>query len=74
MQNQSWKEIVVLARETFPKGSPLHPLINRKKVKLSYRCLPNMRAKLSQQNKQILRDPPAQKAPEHRAGKVGENL
>ena len=54
------KKFLSLLDKHFPKGSPLHPLINRKKVKLSYRCLPNMGAKLSQHNKKLLRDPPPQ--------------
>ena len=32
----------------------MHPLINRKKVKLSYRCFPNMCATISRHNKKIL--------------------
>ena len=38
----------------FPRGSILHPLINRTKVKLSYRCLPNMGARISQHNSRII--------------------
>ena len=38
----------------FPRGSILYPLINRSKVKLSYRCLPNMGAKISKHNTRIL--------------------
>ena len=46
----------------FPPGSPLHPLINRRKVKLSYRCLPNLKLQIAKHNSKILnqekRDPP----------------
>ena len=38
----------------------LYPLINRYKVKLSYRCLPNMGAIISQHNSKILRPEPAE--------------
>ena len=38
----------------FPLVSPLHPLINRKKVKLSYRCLPNMKKEISRHNSKVL--------------------
>ena len=38
----------------FPKGSPLYPIFNRKKVKLGYRCLPNMGAKIDKHNSKIL--------------------
>ena len=40
----------------FPPGSALHPLINRRKVKLSYRCLPNLKAEISSHNKKILKE------------------
>jgi hypothetical protein len=41
-----------LLDQHFPPGSPLHPLINRKKVKLSYRlcCLPNLKTEISRHN------------------------
>ena len=39
-----------------PKGSILHPLINRNKVKLSYRYLPNMGSTISKHNKKILKN------------------
>ena len=46
----------------FPPGSPLHPLINRRKVKLSYRCLPNLKKEISRHNSKMLsvekNDPP----------------
>ena len=43
-----------LIEKNFPKGSILYPLINRYKVKLSYICLPNMGALISQHNSKIL--------------------
>jgi hypothetical protein len=46
----------------FPPGSPLHPLVNRKRVKLSYRCLPNLKTQIAKHNFKILNqekhDPP----------------
>ena len=45
----------------FSKGSPLYPLINRSKVKLSYRCMPNMGAKISQHNAKLLRKKPEER-------------
>ena len=43
----------------FPPGSPLH---NRRKVKLSYRCLPNLKLQIAKHNSKTLnqekRDPP----------------
>ena len=38
----------------FPRGSVLYPLINRTRVKLSYRCLPNMGARISKHNSRII--------------------
>ena len=48
------KKFLKLIDLHFPKGSILHPLINRNKVKLSYRCLPNMGSTISKHNKKIL--------------------
>ena len=41
----------------FPRGSFLYPLINRTKVKLSYRCMPNMGMKINKHNAKILGEP-----------------
>ena len=51
-----------LLDQHFPPGSPLHPLLNRTKVKLSYRCLPNLKTQIAKHNFKILNqvknDPP----------------
>ena len=39
----------------FSRGSILYPICNRYKVKLSYRCMPNMGMKISQHNSKLLR-------------------
>ena len=52
------KKFLELIDLHFPKGSILHPLINRNKVKLSYRCLPNMGSTISKHNKKILNNDP----------------
>ena len=39
----------------FPKGSSLYPIFNRKKIKLGYRCMPNMGAKIDKHNSKIAR-------------------
>ena len=59
-QTNVGKKFLSLLDEHFPKGSALHPLINRKKVKLSYRCLPNMGRKISEHNKKLLGKPPGE--------------
>ena len=55
------KKFLNLLDKHFPRGHQLYPLLNRYKVKLSYRCLPNMGAKISQHNAKLLREPPAKK-------------
>ena len=52
------RKFLALIDKHFPKGHMLYPLINRYKVKLSYRCLPNMGAIISQHNSKILRPEP----------------
>ena len=52
------RKFLGLIDKHFPKGHILYPLINRYRVKLSYRCLPNMGAIISQHNKKILRGEP----------------
>ena len=45
----------------FPKDSPLAKVINKHTVKLSYSCMPNMRAQILQHNNKLLQNnvPPA---------------
>ena len=38
----------------FPPGHPLHHLLNRNTVKVSYKCLPNMASIISKNNSNIL--------------------
>ena len=52
------QKFLKLLDKHFPKGSPLYPLINRQKVKLSYRCVPNMGDKINKHNSKILRSKP----------------
>ena len=49
------KEFLMLIDEHFPPGHPLHSVINRSTVKVSYRCLPNMGASISRHNSKILK-------------------
>ena len=50
------KKFLNLIDKHFPRGSLLYPVINRYKVKLSYRCLPNIAAMISQHNNRLLKD------------------
>ena len=38
----------------FPPGSPLHQILNRNTVKVSYKCLPNMASILTKQNSKVM--------------------
>ena len=51
----------------FPTGSPLHALINRRKVKISYRCLPNVKSRIAKHNSKLLKSttPNTEAAPEN---------
>ena len=44
------RKFLGLLDKHFPQGSPLYPLLNRRTVKLSYRCLPNFKASLAKHN------------------------
>ena len=50
------KKFLALLDKHFPRGSLLYPVLNRYKVKLSYRCLPNMASIISKHNNKILRE------------------
>ena len=39
----------------FPKEHPLHPLINRNTIKISYRCLPNLGKVIAKHNSKVMK-------------------
>ena len=43
-----------LIDKNFPVNNPLHKLLNRKTVKLSYSCTPNMKTIIAGHNKKVL--------------------
>ena len=45
----------ILIDKHFPKINPLHKIINRKNVKVSYGCCPNIDAIISTHNKKVTR-------------------
>ena len=49
------KLFLKLLDESFPPGHPLHPLLNRNTVKLSYSCLPNMGSQVAKHNAKIMK-------------------
>ena len=48
------KEFLKIIDKNFPKDNPLHKIINRKNVKLSYSCTTNMKKIISGHNRKIL--------------------
>ena len=50
------KTFLSLIDKHFPKNHPLHPIANRKTVKLSYSFTPNVEALMAGQNKKILKN------------------
>ena len=59
------KHFLELLDKHFPVGDPLHRILNRNTVKISYRCLPNMGRRLSNHNAKVLKNvsSPVQKTP-----------
>ena len=45
-----------LVNDSFPKGHILHKIFNKNTLKLSYKCMPNMRKIISAHNSKILRE------------------
>ena len=48
------RKFLRLVDKHFPRGSVLHPLFNRSKLKVGYKCMPNMRQKINNHNAKIL--------------------
>ena len=44
-----------LIDKCFPKYHPLHKIVNRNTVKLSYKCMPNFKATISRHNQKLLK-------------------
>ena len=49
------RDFLKLIDEHFPKGHLLRKIINRNSVKISYRCMPNLKSKISKHNFKILK-------------------
>ena len=50
------REFLKILDRAFPKSNPLHKLFNRKSVKLSYKCMPNIAKAVAQHNQKVLQD------------------
>ena len=44
------EKFLKLIDENFPKNHPLRKVINRNTIKVSYKCMPNMKQKISAHN------------------------
>ena len=53
------KKFFAILNKHFPKGHKFHGLFNKRNVKLSYSCLPSMKALISAHNNKVL-NPPAE--------------
>ena len=57
------KEFLRLLDKSFPTNNPLHKILNRNTVKISYSTMPNMKQIISAHNKSILRQDTPQENP-----------
>ena len=48
------KQFLAILKETFPPTHKLHKICNKNYIKLSYRCMPNIRREVSKHNNKIL--------------------
>ena len=49
-------KFLALINEHFPQGHQLRKILNRNTVKMSYRCMPNLKSQISKHNFKILKD------------------
>ena len=52
------KQFLTIMDKHFPPGNPLNSIFNRNKVKMSYRCTPNLARKVSAHNAKIMKSKP----------------
>ena len=55
VQTNIGKQFLNLLDKNFPANHPLRKIINRNTVKISYRCMPNMKTKISSHNFKVLK-------------------
>ena len=55
VQTNIGEKFLKLIDENFPKNHPLRKVINRNTVKVSYKCMPNMKQKISAHNFKVLK-------------------
>ena len=54
VQTNIGEKFLKLIDKNFPKDHPLRKIINRNTVKVSYKCMPNMKQKISTHNFKVL--------------------
>ena len=59
------KQFLAIIKETFPTTHPLHKYCNRNTIKLSYRCMNNMKREISRHNNNLLNGNPTRAAAQH---------
>ena len=57
------RQFLKLLDKNFPHGHPLRPIMNRNTVKISYRCLANMKKKISSHNLKVQKSEEVQPEP-----------
>ena len=50
------KKFLTIIKECFPASNPLHKIINKNTVKISYKCMPNMKKIISRHNSTVERE------------------
>ena len=53
MRTNIGEQFLKLIDKNFPKNHPLNKVINRNTVKISYRCMPNMKQKIAKHNVKV---------------------
>ena len=53
VQTNIGAKFLSLLDKHFPHGHPLHKVINRNNVKMSYRCMPNLKQKINMHNRRV---------------------
>ena len=56
VQTKIGEKFLKLVDKHFPPGHPLVKIVNRNTVKVSYKCMPNMKQAIGRHNSQVLKD------------------
>ena len=50
------QKFLAIIRKNFPKNHPLNKILNTNTIKISYKCMPNLKSHISKHNKKILNE------------------